>query len=1034
MRGYLEVGMNKKQKGLMLLIIITILFTSILSTSIVYIESNISKRQNQKIAISNAHNKILERELFFKTYLDSLEQNIRSLHSSEYFQNYIEDPDDTSIISNTFFSFAQSNLAIKKVCYIDDKGIEYIRVERSSGSAVPVIYTDFEESDVSTSSSYLESLLLNPDELWFSPIDLTNEGLKSNSETEPNLRCVYPVYLDGKFDGTLVINYFMQPFLDQLFNAPLYDMILIDNYGNVLYHYDEKKKDFSKSWGNSIVDGYKISDEFPNDFKMIMAEDHYHNDIFYSKELDLPIHNGLKLILQLSHTYSPASSVETHESLLIIGSIALFSSLLAIVIFFIFRKVLFNLDTFQSLNTFFNISSKIAKIGFWKYNPTTRRILWNEGVYEIFEIDDISSPITYERFLSYMPEAERLKFHDSLQNSIQTHEDFHYTHEILSQKGTLKYVEERVKHYYNRLNKHTNSIGSIYDITDKHLSEHKFQFILENASDGAHLLDEEGYLVYYSKSFARNIGYTDEDITGMHVTQWVAEDMIPQALKRIQSVRDYDKPYESIHKKKDGSLINVQLNATRIELDGKKYLYASQHDISEIKEKEAKLRDQQDELFAINDELEKNMLELQATMNLYESERTKYKSLLELSSDGIFIMDLDGKLIEFSKKSCELLGYSEEEMKDLTIYDWDRNMTEEQWKTYVASFGFETLEFERVHYKKDGTSYNSHITSNLIKLKDVTYIYASVRDISAMKKVEDALRDSKLRWQFAVEGNKDGLWDWMIDNDEVFFSPQLRSMLGYTDKSILNSISDIQNLVHPDEVTDMKEALFSYLQGEAPSYICEYRIERSDGTYIWVRDRGITVEFNDDGSPHRMIGTLTNITEYVEAMNLVRKQTYIDELTQLHNRKAYNERLNEMMEQFHRYGYPFSILLLDIDHFKSINDSFGHSVGDQVLIQIGQIMNKEVRKNDYTFRIGGEEFVILLTGSRINSALLFAEKMLKAIQTKVTILEDEKRRVTVSIGVVEATDEDTIDSIFNRADKCLYLAKDNGRNRYETDV
>ncbi len=1027
--------MNRKQKGLMLLIITIILFASILSTSIVVIESNISQRQSLKVAMDNAHNKIDEREVFFKTYLTNLEQNIRSLHSSRYFQNYIDNPIDTSIIENTFFSFAQSNLAIKQVRYIDGKGIEHIRVERASESAVPVVHTEFDIPDVSSSPGFLNAMNLEPGELWFSPIDLSSDSLDPNSELVPSLRGIYPVFEGGQFDGVLIINYFMQPFLDQFFNAPLYDMILIDNDGKVLYHFNEKNGDHSKSWGNSVTDGYDISQEFPEEYATIMNEDHYHSNTFYSKALNLPIQNGLKLILQLNSAYSNSQdSLVSQGYGLIIGIIVVFSLILAIVLFFIFRKVLFNLDTFQHLNTLFNTSSKIAKIGFWEYSPLTHKIQWNEGAYEIFEIDDINSPVTYEIFLSNLPEDERLKFHDALQDSISNQKEFHYTHKIITRKGSVKYVEERVKHYYNKLNKHIRSIGSLYDITDKYFSERKFQFILENASDGIHIIDRDGNLIYFSNSFAKNLGYTNEEMMGIDVFQWEAALTPEETLETIRGLFEHGRSFETKHRKKDGSIINVQVNAKRIEIEGQSYLYASQRDITDIKEKEKMLQDQQEELTAINEELANNVEEVKTTMHLYESERTKYKTLLELSSDGIFFMDLEGNLIEYSKKSCELLGYTEDEIKNTTVYDWDRDMTLDQWNAIMESFVDHTMEFERIHLRKDGSTYIAHITANKVKIKDAYYIYSSVRDISAMKKVEQELRDSKLRWQFAVEGNKDGLWDWVIDTDEIFFSPQLKSMLGYSEGNTLETIEDIQNLIHPDDFDDMKDALTSYLQGKSTSYSSEYRVKRADGTYLWVRDRAITVEFNDDGSPRRMIGTLTNITEYIEAMNLVRMQTYIDELTQLHNRKAYNERLNEMMEQFHRYGYPFSMLLLDIDHFKAINDSFGHSKGDEVLIQLGQVMKKAVRKNDYTFRIGGEEFVILLTGTRLSSAIYFAEKMLNIVETEITVLDDPNHPVTVSIGAVEATDQDTIDTIFKRADNCLYLAKDNGRNRVESEI
>lgn len=151
-----------------------------------------------------------------------------------------------------------------------------------------------------------------------------------------------------------------------------------------------------------------------------------------------------------------------------------------------------------------------------------------------------------------------------------------------------------------------------------------------------------------------------------------------------------------------------------------------------------------------------------------------------------------------------------------------------------------------------------------------------------------------------------------------------------------------------------------------------------------------------------------------------------DELTQLYNRKAFNERIYELIEYHKRYSTTFSFLLFDIDHFKSINDDFGHLFGDEVLIKISEVVSSVIRVNDYFFRIGGEEFVILFSDTHIKKALSIAKKIKKSIEQEVNIVKN--RKITISIGVTEVQKDDDHDKIFKRVDEYLYEAKNKGRN------
>lgn len=157
-----------------------------------------------------------------------------------------------------------------------------------------------------------------------------------------------------------------------------------------------------------------------------------------------------------------------------------------------------------------------------------------------------------------------------------------------------------------------------------------------------------------------------------------------------------------------------------------------------------------------------------------------------------------------------------------------------------------------------------------------------------------------------------------------------------------------------------------------------------------------------------------------------------DDLTQLFNRKKFNDELSKEYNRKKRYNNNVSLLMLDLDYFKSINDNCGHQFGDEVLIKVANIFQKEIRNIDILCRWGGEEFMILLPETDLKNASLVANKIRKSIEN--FGLKCGQHNITVSIGVTTIFKTDTIDNILTRVDELLYKAKENGRNRVEISL
>ena len=179
-----------------------------------------------------------------------------------------------------------------------------------------------------------------------------------------------------------------------------------------------------------------------------------------------------------------------------------------------------------------------------------------------------------------------------------------------------------------------------------------------------------------------------------------------------------------------------------------------------------------------------------------------------------------------------------------------------------------------------------------------------------------------------------------------------------------------------------------------------------------------------------ILGISRDITTLHKIQEKLKEQAYYDDLTKIFNRKAYNERIQEKFDMFNRYQIYFCIATYDIDDFKHINDTYGHDMGDKVLIEITNEIRNSIRKTDLLFRIGGEEFMIIFSKTLMQEAYEVVEKTRVDI-SNMSIIENEK--ITISIGITEVKKDDTPDLIYERADKLMYKSKKNGKNQTTRD-
>lgn len=314
------------------------------------------------------------------------------------------------------------------------------------------------------------------------------------------------------------------------------------------------------------------------------------------------------------------------------------------------------------------------------------------------------------------------------------------------------------------------------------------------------------------------------------------------------------------------------------------------------------------------------------------------------------------------------------------------------------------------------------------------------------------------RLELALEAAGLDLWENDLTTGAVTRkATKIFAELGYGEEEAAAYIDDILEILHPDDVPVFENALADHLAGRTPQYRCEFRVRSKSGAWIWYANYGKVMELDGEACGKRLMGVTFNIDDrkrkedeiaqinrklseqnaLLERMNsLLRSLVATDALTGVANRRRLLELGAIEFHRARRFGHPVSLLLLDIDWFKRINDTWGHPTGDRVIRAVARVCRDHVREHvDLVARIGGEEFAVLLPETDSPAAQGLAERLRQAVAAlRVGCGKETMIGCTTSIGVATLSATcPSFEHLLSRADQALYRAKAHGRNRVHGD-
>lgn len=408
----------------------------------------------------------------------------------------------------------------------------------------------------------------------------------------------------------------------------------------------------------------------------------------------------------------------------------------------------------------------------------------------------------------------------------------------------------------------------------------------------------------------------------------------------------------------------------------------------------------------------------------------RFHSLFFHNTDGIFILNNMGYITDGNEASEKITGYKIEEVVGKSFNMLVQLQDIELNRIIDDAINGTTNSYNIIIKNKSGDYVNILYKIVPLLVEGVVIgLYGILKDVTDLMKNIEKLEESESRFRIIAENANDLITLVNKDGKIIYVSPSYQNVLGYQSNEFLGK--DFVHNIHPTDQDRIIEAAKKSIQsGEA--FTIEFRQKNANEEMLWCESIGKPV-FNHKNELQHLVILTRDITLRKEYESKLKYFAYHDALTELPNRLLFNKRFASAKKQFLNKNNGLAIVILDIDHFKVINDNYGHDIGDAVIKEFGARIQQSIRSHDTVARLGGDEFVILLPNiQNIENAVEIAKRIRLKMQQPWKI-KGQKLTVTTSMGIAMAnfSQKITKSDLIKNADIALYEAKNNGRDNYK---
>lgn len=425
-----------------------------------------------------------------------------------------------------------------------------------------------------------------------------------------------------------------------------------------------------------------------------------------------------------------------------------------------------------------------------------------------------------------------------------------------------------------------------------------------------------------------------------------------------------------------------------------------------------------------------------ALLSAARANEQRLASIVATAMDAILTIDIDQRIVLFNSAAETMFGCPAAKAVGSPIERFIPASFRAAHREHVSRFligGATVRAMGRLQpllgLRANGEAFPIEASISKVQAGGAMLATVVIRDISARRAAEAALQESEQRLRLALQIGRIGTFEWNIVTNELVWSPEIAALYGFPAQGFDSTYAIWRERVHPEEIATVEQRVNDALKTR--SFEGEWRVVWPDGTVHWLAGRAV-VYLDEAGRPRRMVGVNIDITERKEIERRMLYAAQLDPLTGLPNRALLYEIAEHLLATIRRNGGRAAIFFVDLDSFKPINDTYGHSVGDAVLQEVARRMSSSVREADLVGRLGGDEFVAVLAPIRSEEdaariALHFLDRLGKPY-----FIEGIELQVSPSIGIsLFPKDGDQANELIKRADAAMYVVKQGGRNAFQ---